>query len=144
MLHRRAIKFKLTTRYRRRYSLALLTITCFFCTSLIMLKLRPVHATMRATCSSNNLDPVVHDSSLSGSQFAPFQNSVLLGLPFSASPIRPVFNPIAGYPKYLCLFSSVQLDPQYSHVPSRSWPIDLPGLPLLDLLYTPTQPFYRS
>jgi hypothetical protein len=41
------------------------------------------------------------------------RNRHLIALPFVQPPIVPVIAPVAAYPKRLCLFSSVQLDPQF-------------------------------
>jgi hypothetical protein len=57
-------------------------------------------------------------------------------LPFSQSQVVPVFQPIAGYPKKLCLFNHVQLDPQFVLITMDCWTHDIPAFPFLDLLLT--------
>jgi hypothetical protein len=94
--------------------------------------------------SSGQLSPLVSQDTPSGLTIMPLQDSVLLWLPFHTVPIRLTFQPMAGYPKSLCLYGNIQLDPQYSQAASRIWYMDLPRLLIFDLSYTGSYAAYLS
>jgi hypothetical protein len=58
----------------------------------------------------------------------------LMVLPFTQSPLVPVFQPVAGYPKKLCIFSNVQLDPQFVSIIADHLTHNIPAFPFWDLL----------
>jgi hypothetical protein len=60
----------------------------------------------------------------------------LLGSPFVGDLTQPVFRPVAGYPRRLCLYNNVQLYDQYLCAPHPHAPIAIPTFPISDLLYT--------
>jgi hypothetical protein len=76
-----------------------------------------------------------HASTEQISLISRFPDITLLGLTFIEQPIHPAFQPIAGYPKRLCLFNNVQLDPQFQSLPKQLWSLSPPELPIFDMLY---------
>jgi len=61
---------------------------------------------------------------------------ILVGSPFVVNLMQPVFHPIAGYPRHLCLLSNVQLHPQYLSAPNSHLIFDIASFPLSDLIFT--------
>jgi hypothetical protein len=59
-----------------------------------------------------------------------------MALPFTSSPIVPEFRPIAGYPKDLCIFSTVQLHPHIFPILHADQHRSTPPFLFLDLLFT--------
>jgi hypothetical protein len=67
---------------------------------------------------------------------APFWQCLLLGSPFVGDLTQPVFRPVAGYPRRLCLLHNIQLYDQYLCAPRPHVPMAIPTFPISDLLYT--------
>jgi hypothetical protein len=127
-LNRKRTKYRLATRYRGRYWLFLLLMVCSLCRSLHWSEAHPRTQSLCRPPTTNTRPfsnpTVLLDRSL---------DTVLIGLPFHTVPITPTFNPIAGYPRRLCIFGNVQLYPEFCPLRPSYWFPDLPAFPVEDL-----------
>jgi hypothetical protein len=138
-LHCKRTKYRLAKTYRGRYWLFLHLMACSFCRSLHW---SDAHPRTQSLCSppTTNKRPfsnqiVLLDGSL---------DTVLIGLPFHDVPIKPTFNPIAGYPRRLCIFQNVQLCQEFCPSRPSFWFPNLPAFPVRDLSVTGIRALYHT
>jgi hypothetical protein len=130
--------------YRHCYWIILMMISCSFYMSmfqpashyksLLMTSDTPLHPKLKLVTKTSTITATPDQ----------FSDTILLGLPFTVIPICPVFQPIAGYPKCLCLFGNVQLDLQFSPLTSTVWLHFLMALPMLHIIQTGSYAAYLT
>jgi hypothetical protein len=138
-LHRKSTKYRLAKMYLGRYWFFLLLMACSFCRSLHWSDTHPRIQSLYSLPTNNTRLFPNHIAIMDGSLV-----TVLIGLSFYDVPIKPTFNPIAGYPKRLCIFRNVYLYPEFCPSRQSYWFPDLPVFPVNDLRVTGIRALYNT